>query len=289
METISWDDLRILLAIQRAGSLLAAGRSLGLSTSTAARRLDALEAAFGRQLVHRSRTGAALNADAEQLVRLAMQMEHGLGALRRDETILAGRLRVSVPEGTAHLLSLSLLAFHRLHPNVDIELVGENRMADVAAREVDIAVRLTRSTSNVLVEKHLASPRFCLLASSDYVRTRLPQQRLETGEAARHVFVGLDPRWRDLPHEKWLRELGAHRFVFRSTSMEAIVEAVRGGAGMGAFLEHDPRTAGLERIATALQGPEQAFYLVYHQDLRKQAHVRAAVAVIEAAMRAGHR
>jgi DNA-binding transcriptional LysR family regulator len=286
METLSWDDLRILLAVHRAGSLLAAGKALGLSTSTTARRLDALEAAMGCQLVYRSQSGTELKPEALRMVRLAEGLAHGLDALRRDQTMLAGTLRISVPDGMAHTLARSLLAFREAYPLVDLELVGENRMADVAAREADIAVRLTRSTSNLLVEKHLASFRFALFASSDYVRRHLPTRRLGKGEASVHPFVGLDEHWKGLPHEQWMRTLGATRFAFRSSSMEAIVEAVRQGAGLAAFLEKDPRNTDLIRVETDIVGPTQPFYLVYHRDLRKQPHVRAAVTAIEAYMRA---
>ena len=60
MDTLSWDDLRILLAVHRAGSLLAAGKMLGLSTSTTGRRIDALEAAAGCRLISRGQSGAQL-------------------------------------------------------------------------------------------------------------------------------------------------------------------------------------------------------------------------------------
>ncbi|WP_081651552.1 MULTISPECIES: LysR family transcriptional regulator [Cupriavidus] len=285
MEKLSWDDLRILLAVHRARSLLGAGKALGLSTSTTARRLDALEAAVGRQLVYRSQSGTELKPEALRMVQLAEGLEHGLDALRRDQTVLAGTLRVSVPDGMAQTLTRSLLAFCQEYPDVDLELVGENRMVDVAAREADIAVRLARSTSNVLVEKHLATFRFALFASADYVRRHLPTRRLSKGEAAAHSFVGLDERWKELPHEQWMRTLGATRFAFRSSSMDAIEEAVRYGVGLAAFLEKDPRSAGLIRVETDTDGPSQSFYLVYHRDLRKQPHVRAAVASIEAYMR----
>jgi DNA-binding transcriptional LysR family regulator len=208
METLSWDDLRIILAVHREGSLLAAGKSLRLSTSTIARRLDAVEAAMGCRMVYRSHSGTELAPEALPLVRLAEGMEHGLDTLRRDRTMLAGTLRVSVPDGAARTLARSLIAFHHEHPGVDIELVGENRMVDVAAREADIAIRLTRSSSNVLVEKHLASFRFSLFASADYVRRHLPTRRLGTGEASRHPFIGLDGRWKGLPHEQWMIALG---------------------------------------------------------------------------------
>lgn len=286
METPSWDDLRILLAVHRAGSLLAAGKSLGFSTSTAARRLDALEAALGLQLVQRTRSGTVLNPEAQPLVRLAEEIEHGIDALRRDKQMLAGTLRISVPDGMAHTLAGPLLAFYREHPGVEVELIGENRMADVAGREADIAIRLVRSTSHVLVEKHLASFRFGLYASGDYVQRHLPARRLGQGDAARHAFVGLDPRWKGLAHERWLAAMGATRFPFRSTSMEAIVEAVRQGAGLAALLQNDPRTLGLIPIETPVPGPEQALYLVYHRDLRDAPHVRAAIAAIETHLRA---
>lgn len=120
MDTLSWDDLRILLAVHRAGSLLSAGTLLGLSSSTTARRLKALEAALGYQLVHRSQSGTELKPQALGMVRLAEALEHGLGALRRDRIELAGTLRVSVPDGLAHTLTRPLLEFHREHPWVDL-------------------------------------------------------------------------------------------------------------------------------------------------------------------------
>lgn len=280
METLSWDDLRVLLAVHRAGSLLAAGKTIGMSTSTTARRLDALEAATGRQLVHRSQSGTELNADALRLVQLAEGLEHGLDALRRDKTMLAGTLRVSVPDGMAPALARALLAFRQQHPGVSLELVGENRMTDVAAREADIAVRLTRSTSSVLVEKRLGTLRFGLFGSADYVRRHLPTGRLDPHDASLHSFIGLDVQWKDLPQERWLRALGAVRFVFRSSSMEAIAEAVHRGAGLAAFTTSDPRTAGLVPVQTTTGTPSQPCYLVYHRDLRTQPHVRAAVTAI---------
>lgn len=286
METLFWDDLRILLAVHRAGSLLAAGKALGLSTSTTARRLDALEAAAGCQLVYRSQAGTELKPVALQMVRLAEGFAHGLDALRRDQTLMAGTVRISVPDGMARALTRALLTFREEYPKIDLELVGENRMTDMAAREADIAVRLTRSTSNVLVEKLLASFRFALFASADYVRQNLPTRRLYKNEASAHPFVGLDERWKELPHEQWMRKLGAMRFVFRSSSMDAIVEAVHQGAGLAAFLDDDPRNEGFIRIGTEIAGPSQPFYLVYHRDLRKQPHVRAAVAAIETYVRA---
>ena len=62
MENTTWDDLRVLLALHRHHSFLAAGKALGLSTSTAARRIEALERSLGRPVVQRSSSGTTVEA-----------------------------------------------------------------------------------------------------------------------------------------------------------------------------------------------------------------------------------
>lgn len=281
MDTLSWDDLRILLAVHRAGSLLAASKSLGLSTSTTGRRLDALEAAAGCRLVSRGQGGTQLETCAMALVRLAEDMEHGLHAERRDRGGGRGTIKVSVPDGAVQEVTQALLAFREAYPEMDIELWGENRLVDLAKREADIGLRLTRSRSNLLVEKQVGTLRFGLYASADYVRQHLPSRHLQKEEAGRHAFVGLDEKWKGLPHEQWLRALGAERFAFRSTSIFGIIEAVRQGVGIAALVEHDARNAGLVRIEAGKAGPTQPLFLVYHHELRKVPHIRVALAAIE--------
>jgi hypothetical protein len=47
--TMDWDGVRVFLAVAREGSMRAAGRALGLSQPTIARRLAAFEAGFDGQ------------------------------------------------------------------------------------------------------------------------------------------------------------------------------------------------------------------------------------------------
>jgi DNA-binding transcriptional LysR family regulator len=287
METLpSWDDLRVLLAVHRSRSFLAAGRSLGLSTSTTSRRIDALEEAVGRRLVNRSRAGTAVEPDALGFIRLAEDLEHGLDVARRDSRSMVGTVRISVPEGSLREVTAALLAFRSEHPDTDLELIGENSVADLARREADIGLRISRTTSSVLVERQLGTLRFALFASADYVQRNLPSRRLLKRDAGRHPFVGLDVRWRNLPHEQWMTSLGAKRFPFRSSSTLAIVDAVRAGVGLSALIEQTGRNAGLVRLDVDSTAPTQAFYLVYHRELRRVPRIRAVVASLEAYLRA---
>lgn len=282
MQNPSWDDLRVLLAVHRERSFLAAGKRLGLSTSTASRRIDALEAALGRKLVKRSAGGTELEPEALRLVRLAEELEYGLDVERRDADAMAGSVKVSVPEGSVLEAAHALLDFCKEYPDTDIELLGENRLSDIAKREADIGLRISRSTSNVLIEKHLTTLRFGVFASPEYARRHIPLGALRKEEFERHSFVGHDTRWQGLPHQQWLRALGATRFRFRSSSVPAMVEAVREGVGLAALVEQVGHDARLTRIDVPLAGPTQPVYLVYHRELRNVPRIKA---VVDAIMR----
>jgi DNA-binding transcriptional LysR family regulator len=73
---MDWDGVRVFLAIAREGSMRAAGRALGLSQPTIARRLTAFEAGFGAQpLFDRLPEGVRLNTAGEQLLPAAENAE----------------------------------------------------------------------------------------------------------------------------------------------------------------------------------------------------------------------
>ena len=79
---MDWDDVRVFLAVARQGSMRAAGRTLGLSQPTIARRLAAFEASFaGQTLFDRLPEGPRLNAAGEQLVAAAESVERAMLAL----------------------------------------------------------------------------------------------------------------------------------------------------------------------------------------------------------------
>src|ERR1700722_15245652 len=103
---MDWDDVRVFLAAVRQGSMRAAGRALGLSQPTIARRLAAFEATFGGpSLFARLPEGLRLNAAGEQLVAAAEGIEDAVLTLERRRAAaspaLSGTVRVSTGECAA--------------------------------------------------------------------------------------------------------------------------------------------------------------------------------------------
>src|SRR5712691_6667435 len=107
---MDWDDVRVFLAVAREGSMRAAGRTLGLSQPTIARRLAAFEASFGGpSLFDRLREGLRLNAAGEQLVPAAESVEDAVLTLERRRAsaspVLSGTVRISTGECAAGFLA----------------------------------------------------------------------------------------------------------------------------------------------------------------------------------------
>src|SRR5262245_62677359 len=75
LATIDWDQVRVFLAVARAGQLAAAAARLGLDVSTVSRRLDRLEAELAVHLFDRTREGTLATAAAEALLPAAEDME----------------------------------------------------------------------------------------------------------------------------------------------------------------------------------------------------------------------
>lgn len=284
LKTPSWDDLRILLAVHRHQSFLAAGKSLGLAASTIARRIDALERDLGRPLVHRGNDGTRLDPDALRLVAMGEELELGLASLVRGgkEATVTGTVRVSLSEGFIRLVVQVLARLRAKHPSLAVELISESRVADLARREADIGVRIVRSSSPAIVSRPMGRAHAALFASRDYVDRR----GVKMASAPLHDWVGFDSSLSHLPHEQWLRELGAKNFVFRSNSAIAIEQAVL--AGMGIAILSDVQGAAmptLVRLDAAKQPPPVDVFLAFHRDARKVPRVRVVVDALELELR----
>ncbi len=281
----SWDDLRILLAVHREKSFLAAGKVLGVAASTVARRVDAVERSLGRVLVHRGNDGTRLDPDALRLVALAEELELGLASLGRDgrEAEVSGTVRVSLSEGFIRPLVSLLARLRAKHPALLVELISEARVADLARGEADIGIRIVRSASASIVSKLLGRASTGLFASREYVERRLPGARLSREAAGQHDWVGLDASLERLPQEQWLRKYGATRFTFRSNSAIAIEHAVLAGMGIGVLgVVQGTSLPGLVQLDTEQAPPHVDVFLAFHRDARKTPRIKVVAREIEA-------
>lgn len=263
----SWDDLRIILAVLRAGSFLGGARSLGISHSTASRRIAALEAALGTRLLERTPDGLVPTAAGERMHDVAQRAEAEIQQLARTiaggDARLRGTVRVAVPYLLAtHLLMPVFAEFARHYPEIQLELIASYEHADLTRREADVAIRVTDAPPRSAVGRRIATLEVALYGPSARKARRSPLP-----------YVGLDD---GRPVPRWYRERwpGASLGV-RVNDYPLALAAVRAGLGAAPLpacvAEGQP---GLRRLAPLPQ-LEVGLWLLTHADLRRAARIRA--------------
>lgn len=281
---MNWDDVRIFLAVARAGQILGAARRLGLNHATVSRRIAALEAALGARLFRRMTTGSELTAAGERFLGVTERMEADMIAARADLAdegdVLSGPVRIGAPDGFGvAFLAPRLGELTARHRELSIQLVPVPRSFSLSRREADIAITVERPTEGRLVASKLVDYSLGLYASRAYAeRHGLP----ETPAAlAGHRLVGYVDDLVITPTLDYAGEFWRDwKTGYAVSSALGQVEAVRSGAGIGIL--HTFIARGLPDLVPVPAAPpiRRAYWLVYHESVRPLRRVQAVSAFI---------
>jgi len=286
-----WELYRTFLGVLEEGSLSAAARALGIAQPTVGRHVEALEVALGCALFTRSPQGLrptdaalalrphahALRSTAAALLRTAAS--HGAG--------VRGTVRITASEVVGvEVLPPVLTALRRRHPELVVELVVSNALADLLNSDADIAVRMTRPTQEALVARRVGAVEIGLFARRSY----LAQHGTPAGweDLARHTLIGFD---RETAFIRSLRQkVGAYQrraFALRSDSDLAQLAAIRAGFGIGVCqVPVARRDRRLARVLPDAFGIELDTWIAMHEDLRDSARCKAVFDALAEGLRA---
>jgi len=147
-----------------------ASRATGRPKATLSRRVAGLERALGVRLIERgthtlrlTEEGRALHARTEGV--LAEIAEAG-EAVRSGAATPRGRLRVSAPVVIAHVaLSAIGARFARAYPQVQLEIVAEDRMVDPVEDGYDLVIRINPGPDERLIGRRILNDERLLVAS----------------------------------------------------------------------------------------------------------------------------
>jgi DNA-binding transcriptional LysR family regulator len=271
---MEWGDLRVFLAVARAGTLGAAARKVGQTQPTMGRRLRALEVAAGHALFQRTSEGFVLTDEGRAVLVHAERMEEEALAIQREltgaEAQLEGLLRLSSSEWFgAFLLAPVLAEFGQRHPKVCIELLTDARLYSLPRREADMVFRIRPFDEPEVIARRLTTIPYAV-----YVASGAARPRFGDGSGAR--LITMDAAFAEMPDAVWLRRVFPNATIaFRSNNREVQAQLCAKGAGVAVL----PRplgdfTPGVEAIALAEEPPKRDTYVGYHRDLRRLRRLR---------------
>lgn len=168
------DNIALFLKIVEKGSLTAAGREAGLSSTTVSERLSALEAHFGVVLLNRTTRAISLTEEGRTLVDGAKQV---LGEIEDLETrirfgaqTLSGPIRISAPSDIGRtVVSAEINRFLSEHPDISVELQLADGFVDIVGQGFDMALRFGPVIDSTLRVRSLGPKRRVVCAAPSYL------------------------------------------------------------------------------------------------------------------------
>jgi molybdate transport repressor ModE-like protein len=251
-----WDTtrMRLLVEIERQGSVSAAAAAIGIGQPSASQHLRLLEAAAGQRLVERTGRGSRLTEAGRILAARAAQALSMLGAAEEELGALAGLQTGTIHLGAStapgvYVLPDTLGCFRRSYPGVTVEVevaASDEILKRLLAGRVQLAlVGATRADDRIELEPFLedevvgvAQPGFAPLEDGALNPPELSQFMLlarEPGSSSQRMI------------DEELRAIGIRPAgVWELGSSEAIKRSAREGLGL-AFLSRYAVAEEVER------------------------------------------
>jgi len=235
------DDLALFCRIAALGSLSAAARERDIPVSQVTRSLNRLETACGARLMHRTTHGLSLTDEGDTLLAHGQDMLNTADVLGAELQVRKGQpsgwVRVGVSASVAEaVIAPSLPGLYALHPLLHIDIVVDDRLADMARDGIDIAIRTGEVHSNNLVARTIGKASRTLYASPAYLAQHGTPQTAEA--LAHHHLIGNS---KAPSMNQWQRQDSATPWSVKGQSLTdnsaVMLTLVRHGVGIARLLD----------------------------------------------------
>jgi DNA-binding transcriptional LysR family regulator len=260
-----WNDIPLILALARSGSMSATGRQLGVDASTISRRVAAAEKALKLRLFIRDNTGYQLT-DAGQVF-----VAHGEAVYGGVQSMLqASAQEADATAGPVNITSIDFLfdywlldhvpALHAQHPHLQLTLQAENQNLSFTRREADFALRMGKPGEDAaLVMRKLGDLGFAVYGHEKFADT--PRDRWGT-----QPWIAYDDALAGTAEMQWLAQMDPQpRKVLKVNSLSTMVRACRAGVGMALLPCIMGQQEGLQRIGASVEVLRD-IWLLSHRD-----------------------
>ncbi|MDX5152250.1 MAG: LysR substrate-binding domain-containing protein [Acidiferrobacterales bacterium] len=279
-------DIAVFIQVVKADSFTAAAADLNLSRSVVSKYITRLEDRLGVRLLNRTTRRLSLTEAGqhfyEQSRAALAQLEEAEDEIRAMQATPRGLLRISVPSsfGVMHIAPM-MPRFQALYPDLNIELMMEDRLIDIVDTATDLAIRIAEMPDSSMIARRIATCRYVICGAPAYFeRHGLPQ----TPEDLRHHNCLLFRFW-DTPNQ-WQFNDAQGKFVgvhvsgnLVSNNSLALRELLLSGSGIStapSFLVGEDIAQGrLRTVLSDYQIKPLSIYAVYPHREYLTAKVRA--------------
>lgn len=276
---MDWDYLRYIRALAIGGTLAKAGELLGVHQTTVLRRLDQMEESMSVQFFERSRDGLHLTPVGEtafrEAERLAIEMENLERKLVGQDSAPVGKVRLAAEDAMMNaLLSPILAELVREFPDIELETLTDNDVANLSHREADLTLRSENKPQATLEGERIAAIESAVYGAARYCRGHRNMDIENHPEGC--LWILPDETFSHLATGRWYRKhLKNVTSFIRCNSLQSMHALAKAGAGLAVLPCYlGEGTRELRRLSDPLEGESVDLWLHVNQDTQQMARVR---------------
>ena len=282
---MDWDKLKIFYAVAEAGSFTRATINLNLSQSAISRQIQSLEEDLKVKLFERHARGLALTENGEYVFKTAHEV---ISKLKDVETSLSdqknkptGKLTITtVRSFGTHWLTPRIQEFMQLNPNIEVELIFDDKELDLSTRQADIGIFMRRPKQLNYIQRKLVDINYYIYGSTKYLeKYGIPKT---INDLNKHRFISFG-KGAPSPvfNPDWALKLGVkdnkkRKSIMKVNSVMGLLLAVESGVGLAALPEYlVSSSTNVVKVLPNSAGPITEAHFVYPQSLKNVARVQA--------------
>jgi len=282
---MNWDKLKIFHAVAEAGSFTSATVILNISQSAISRQIQSLEEDLNVKLFERHARGLTLTENGEyvyktvrEVITKLKEIETSLGDKKNKPT---GKLTVStvVSFGTTWLTP-RIQEFMQLNPEIEIELIFDDKELDLSTRQADIGIFMRRPKQLNYIQKKLIDINYHIYGSPKYLEKHGYPKTVK--DLDKHKFISFG-RGAPSPvyNPDWALKLGRkdnkkRKTVMKVNSVYGLLLAVQSGVGLASLPDYlTLKQPNILKVLPKIEGPITEAHFVYPESLKNEARLKA--------------
>ena len=282
---MDWDKLKIFHAVAEAGSFTNATVNLNLSQSALSRQIQSLEDDLKVKLFERHARGLTLTENGEYVYKTAHEV---ISKLKEVETSLgdqkfkpSGKITITtVRSFGTHWLTPRIHEFMKLNPEVEVELIFDDKELDLSTRQADIGIFMRRPKKLNYIQRKLIDINYHIYGSNKYLENYGMPKTLN--DLNKHKFISFG-KGAPSPvyNPDWALKVGMkdnikRKPIMKVNSVMGLLLAVESGVGLAALPDYLVfQSRNLIKVLPKVEGPITEAHFVYPQSMKNVARVQA--------------
>lgn len=233
----NWDDLRVFLEVSKTLNLSKAAKQLDIDQTTVYRRILRFERKTGKKLLKKTRQGYILTPLGEGLAKKSAKLHEEIKKIdmfiENNLSEIFGSVNITTTNVIANVVLPPLLVkFHKLYPQLKLEITVAEEFFDMYKREADLAIRSSDVVEPYEHAVKIGKGAWALYATKDYLKGK-PKINSPKFYSDNYFILGSE-KIAHIKSTKWLRtKVEEENISLKANSMESIYSGVKAGLGIG--------------------------------------------------------